>query len=202
MLFRSQDFARRGAAAKGLHVLVADDNPTNREVLGKILERGGHSVTLVGDGERALDALQAGHYDIALIDRNMPRLGGLETVQAIRLTTGARGRLPVVVLSADVTQEGRQECLEAGADAFLAKPIEAARLLEELQQLCGAKAAEPKPGLAERARPPRQERAGMPPVVNLDTLADLEELGSSPAFMDKLIGVFVADNITDRKSVV
>ena len=194
---RLQDYARRSGAARGLQVLVADDNPTNREVLGRILERGGHVATLVSDGERALDALENSHFDIALIDRNMPRLSGIETVQAIRLTTGARERLPVIVLSADVTPDAKRECLEAGADAFLAKPIEAARLLEELQLLCGGKAQEAaESGAADGPRLLRAERQGPVPVVNADTLADLEELGSSPAFMDKLIGVFVADNVT------
>ncbi|MEO8143282.1 MAG: ATP-binding protein, partial [Betaproteobacteria bacterium] len=194
---RLQDYARRSGGAKGLHVLVADDNPTNREVLSRILERGGHTAMLVSDGERALDALETSHFDIALIDRNMPRLSGIETVQAIRLTTGARERLPVVMLSADVTPDVKRECLEAGADAFLPKPIEAARLLEELQTLCGAKVQEPaKPVALAGLQPSRAGKQGPDPVVNADTLADLEELGSSPAFMDKLIGVFVADNIT------
>jgi two-component system sensor histidine kinase RpfC len=196
---RLQDYARRSGESKGLHVLVADDNPTNREVLARILERGGHTATLVSDGERALDALETSHFDVALIDRNMPRLSGVETVQAIRLTTGARERLPVVILSADVTPDAKRECLEAGADAFLAKPIEAARLLEQLQTLCGGKSQEAaRPAAAlETLRPvPRGLQQGPLAVVNADTLADLEELGSSPAFMDKLIGVFVADNVT------
>jgi two-component system sensor histidine kinase RpfC len=194
---RLQDYARRGGALKGLHVLVADDNPTNREVLARILERGGHTATLVSDGERALDALENSRFDIALIDRNMPRLSGIETVQAIRLTQGARERMPVVVLSADVTPEAKHECLEAGADAFLGKPIEAARLLEELQTLCAGKQDAVKPATIEGLRPSaRAAIQGPAPVVNPDTLADLEELGSSPAFMDKLIGVFVADNVT------
>jgi two-component system sensor histidine kinase RpfC len=194
---RLQDYAQRSGASKGLQVLVADDNPTNREVLGRILERGGHVATLVSDGERALDALENSRFDIALIDRNMPRLSGLETVQAIRLTSGARERLPVIVLSADVTPEAKRECLEAGADAFLSKPIEAARLLQELQRLCGGKTQEAAAS-ADSDGPPvsRIERQGPAPIVSSDTLADLEELGSSPAFMDKLIGVFVADNVT------
>jgi two-component system sensor histidine kinase RpfC len=194
---RLQDYARRGAApVRGLRVLVADDNPTNREVLGRILERGGHSATLVGDGERALDALESARYDAALIDRNMPRLSGLETVQAIRLTAGARERMPIIVLSADVTPEAKKECLEAGADAFLAKPIEAAKLLEELQSLCAGRQEALRPVAVESARPASTEKGGVAPVINPDTLSDLEELGSSPAFMDKLIGVFVADNAT------
>ena len=194
---RLQDYARRSGGARGLHVLVADDNPTNREVLSRILERGGHTAMLVSDGERALDALETSHFDIALIDRNMPRLSGIETVQAIRLTTGARERLPVVMLSADATPDAKRECLEAGADSFLPKPIEAARLLEELQTLCGGKVQEAnKPVAVASLRLSRAGKQGPDPVVNADTLADLEELGSSPAFMDKLIGVFVADNIT------
>jgi two-component system sensor histidine kinase RpfC len=195
---RLQDYARRVGATKGLHVLVADDNPTNREVLARILERGGHTATLVSDGERALDALQSSHFDVALIDRNMPRLSGIETVQAIRLTAGARERLPVAMLSADVTPEAKRECMEAGADSFLAKPIEAARLLEELQKLCSRPQEDAKPVAIESLRPSPRAAAVQRtvPVVNSDTLADLEELGSSPAFMDKLIGVFVADNAT------
>ena len=194
---RLQDYARRTGNQKGFHVLVADDNPTNREVLSRILERAGHSATLVADGERALEALEQGHFDIAVIDRNMPNLGGIETVQAIRLTQGARERMPVIMLSADATAEGKRDALEAGADSFLAKPIEPVRLLEEIQALCG-KAGEPaKPLPFETVVPAaRAPRPGPTPVVNVGTLSDLEELGSSPAFMDKLIGVFVADNVT------
>jgi two-component system sensor histidine kinase RpfC len=194
---RLQDYARRSGVSRSLRVLVADDNPTNREVLGRILEHGGHTALLVADGERALDALETSHFDVALIDRNMPRLSGLETLQAIRLTTGARPRLPVMVLSADATPEAKRECLEAGADGFFAKPIEAARLLEELQRLCEGHvqdAAKPAAGAGRAAL--RADKQGAVPVVNPDTLADLEELGSSPSFMDKLIGVFSADNVT------
>lgn len=191
---RLQDYARRAPGAVGLKVLVADDNPTNREVLGRILERAGHVPTLVADGDRALDALEAGRYDIAIIDRNMPGMSGTDTVKAIRLT--AATRMPVILLSADVTPEARQESLEAGADAFLGKPVEAGRLLEEIQALCAPRQAQPR--RAPAVEPPQAVRAEQPagavPVVNPQTLRDLEELGSSPAFMDKLIGVFTADN--------
>jgi two-component system sensor histidine kinase RpfC len=194
---RLQDYARRGAGGRSLRVLVADDNPTNREVLGRILERGGHTSTLVSDGERALDALESSSYDLAIVDRNMPGMGGMETVQAIRLVTDSWARLPVLMLSADVTPEARRESLEAGADAFLGKPVEAARLLGEIQSLCAGRAQDSaRITLIERPRTPAADRPASDEVVNSDTLRDLEELGSSPAFMDKLIGVFTADNVT------
>jgi two-component system sensor histidine kinase RpfC len=192
---RLQDYARRGGAARKLRVLVADDNPTNREVIGKILERGGHSVVLANDGEQALDALERERPDIVLLDRNMPNLGGMETLQAMRLISRGRERLPVLMLSADVTPEVKREALDAGFDAFLPKPIEALRLLEEIQLLAGkpqeGKRAEPPPAAPKRVVVELSHQA---PVVNAETLGHLEELGSSPAFVEKLIGVFLADN--------
>jgi len=193
---RLQDYARRTAGARKLQILVADDNPTNREVLGKILQRGGHDVTLVDDGEQALDAVEHDSYDVVLLDRNMPRMGGLEALQAMRLMLGGRDRPPIAILSADVTPEARRECLEAGADVFLSKPVEAARLLDELQALAGNRPAEsaratPIEGPRVVAHPGRTSRTD---VVNAETLAHLEELGSSVAFIEKLIGVYLADN--------
>ena len=79
--------APRRAPARKLRVLVADDNPTNREVIGKILERSGHAVTLVNDGEQALDAIERDALRLVILDRNMPGMGGMEALQALRLMT-------------------------------------------------------------------------------------------------------------------
>ena len=190
---RLQDYARRGGAATKLSVVVADDNPTNREVIGKILERSGHAVTLVNDGEQAIDAIERDAPDVVILDRNMPGMSGVEALQALRLMTRGKERLPVIMLSADVTPEAKREALEAGADAFLSKPIEALRLIDEVQRL-----AVTKPDTARKTemRPSAQASpaAAAPAVVNIDTLGHLEELGSSLAFLEKLIRVFLADN--------
>ncbi|OGA70340.1 MAG: hypothetical protein A3G83_06225 [Betaproteobacteria bacterium RIFCSPLOWO2_12_FULL_68_20] len=192
---RLQDYARRSAAAKKLRVLVADDNPTNREVIGKILERGGHTAVLVNDGGQALDALERERYDLVILDRNMPGMGGIEALQALRLMTRGRERLPVIMLSADVTDEAKREALEAGADAFLPKPIEALRLLEEIQTLYAA--ASERARHAETSVPARAARATEPvAVLDLETLERVRELGTSAGFVEKLIGVFIADNST------
>jgi two-component system, sensor histidine kinase RpfC len=191
---RLQDYAKREQGAARLKILLADDNPTNREVLGRILDRGGHEVTAVADGDLALDALETGQYDIVLLDRNMPGLSGLETLQAIRLMTRGRERLPVAMLSADVTVEAKRECLEAGADTFLPKPVEAMRLLDEVRTLTSGKAKEAaRPGaamVAEAAPAPGAE------IVNTETLVHLEDLGSTPDFLERLVGVFVADSLS------
>jgi two-component system sensor histidine kinase RpfC len=194
---RLQDYARRQTSAAKLRVVVADDNPTNREVVGKILERSGHTVTLVNDGEQALDAIEHTAPNLVILDRNMPGMGGMEALQALRLMMRDAERLPVIMLSADVTPEAKREALEAGADAFLPKPIEALRLLDEIQRLAGGK-----PEAAVRAAQPVEEPTQLrraaatlaPAVVNAETLAHLEELGSSLTFVEKLIRVFLTDN--------
>jgi two-component system sensor histidine kinase RpfC len=190
---RLQDYARRSAGPK-LRVLVADDNPTNREVLGKILERGGHGVTLVNDGEQALDVLEEQRHDVVILDRNMPRMGGIETLQAIRLISRGTERIPVIMLSADATPEAKREALESGCDAFLSKPIEAIRLLEEIHTLTAAAAEQPRRADAPAGPRTAAPLAGQTEVVNRETLGHLEELGSSAVFVEKLVGVFIADN--------
>ena len=191
---RLQDYTRRAAAGRKLRLLVADDNPTNREVIGKILERGGHVATLVNDGEQALDALEREAFDVVILDRNMPGIGGIEALQALRLMTRGRERLPVIMLSADVTAEAKREALEAGADSFLSKPIEALRLLEEIQTLSAGAAERGRPAAAEPSAPARAPRpAQAVAVVNLETLENLRELGSSADFVERLVGVFIAD---------
>jgi two-component system sensor histidine kinase RpfC len=176
-----------------LRILVADDNPTNREVIGRILERAGHAVTLVNDGEQALDAVEAGAPDLVILDRNMPGMGGMEALQALRLMTRGRARLPVIMLSADVTPEAKREALEAGADAFFAKPIETVRLLDEIQRLAGPR-AEPARKVEPQLLRPKPAAPASPAVVNADTLQHLEELGASLAFVEKLVGMFLADS--------
>jgi two-component system sensor histidine kinase RpfC len=188
---RLQDYAQRGGGRR-LRVLAADDNPTNREVIGRILERGGHSVRLVENGEKALDAIEQEAFDLVLLDRNMPGIGGIEALQALRLVMRGRERLPVILLSADVTADAQREALQAGADAFLPKPIQAARLLEEIHVLAGSASDERRAQQRQQGSFPAQPSA--PATVNVETLGHLEELGSSPHFVERLIGVFLADN--------
>ncbi len=194
---RLLDYAKREQGASRLRVLIADDNPTNREVLSRILERGGHTVVSAVDGDQALDAVEQGQFDVVLLDRNMPGLSGLETLQAIRLMTRGRERIPVVMLSADVTPEAKSECLQAGADSFLPKPIEALRLLEELRNLTSERKVRegPRPALTSaRVHAPEESRGAQ--IVSVETLAHLEELGSTPDFLERLVGVFVADSLS------
>ena len=89
---------------RGARVLVAEDNPTNQRVTQMILESGGHIVTIVNNGEAALDALERAKFDLALFDLSMPLVSGLEAMKLYRFT--AASPIPVIILSANVTDRG------------------------------------------------------------------------------------------------
>jgi two-component system sensor histidine kinase RpfC len=133
-------------------------------------------------------------HDLVILDRNMPGMGGMEALQALRLMTRGRERLPVIMLSADVTPEAKREALEAGADAYLSKPIESLRLLDEIQSLAGTGNESARKAERQAMLHPRPAAAAAPAVVNPETLGHLEELGSSLAFVEKLIRVFIGDS--------
>jgi two-component system sensor histidine kinase RpfC len=185
------DYLKRREGGRRLKVLVADDNAVNRTVLAKILERASHELTLVESGEAALDAIQRERFDIAVLDRNMPGIAGVEAVRALRVMELGGRRLPVIVLSADVTEEARREAVEAGADLYLTKPVQATRLLESLLTLCA-------PTETVAPRPPAEPATPQTPgsVLDYEQLTLLEGLGSRSDFMERLIGVFVEDSGT------
>jgi two-component system sensor histidine kinase RpfC len=118
-----------------LNILIADDNGTNRIILAKILERAGHNVNMVENGEEALDILEGHRYDLAIMDMHMPVMGGLEAFKIYRSTELDRPYMPVIILTASATVEARQVCEEAGVDAFLTKPIQTNKLLDTIKSL-------------------------------------------------------------------
>jgi two-component system sensor histidine kinase RpfC len=188
------DYLKRKEAGRSLKVLVADDNAVNRTVLAKILERANHALTLVEHGDEALDALERERFDVAIFDRNMPGMSGIEAVRALRVMEMGGPRLPVIVLSADVTEEARREATEAGADLYLTKPVQATKLLEALVTLCPSAeaAAAPAASRVPAAEAPAPDAAGA--MLDYDQLTLLEGLGSRSDFMERLVGVFIGDS--------
>jgi two-component system sensor histidine kinase RpfC len=123
------------AAAKPLKILVAEDNPGAVKVLKGVLEGAGHEVEVATDGEAALSALERTRFDIALLDINMPEVNGYEVAKLYRVGHIGEWRMPIVALTADATSETERLCREAGMDAVLLKPVEAAQLLNALDEI-------------------------------------------------------------------
>jgi CheY-like chemotaxis protein len=115
-------------------VLVADDNPTNRKVIELMLSAAGAQPTCVEDGRQALEAWQAGAYDVVLMDLRMPVMDGLTAIRSIREAEAASGRrrTPIVVLSANTSPQDRGASAAAGADGHIGKPVQAQDLLAAL----------------------------------------------------------------------
>ena len=189
-------YERERKILQPLEILVAEDNQTNQKVVRGILEKAGHRIYMVENGEQALDALDAHRFDIALFDLQMPTMDGLEALKVYRFTHTNEQTIPVVMLSADATPEAREECVEAGAAAFITKPIRARGLLESLSRVMNEekgpnKAGEGMPVLASFADD------GMPPsrvaadALDRRVLRDLEELGGGLEFVADLTDGFV-----------
>jgi two-component system sensor histidine kinase RpfC len=177
---------------RGARVLVAEDNATNQRVAQLILESGGHTSTIVDNGEAALDALEHGSFDLALFDLSMPGVSGLEALKLYQYTT--QNPIPVLILSANVTTEVIAECQRAGCAEFIAKPIRATTLLEAIERQLAEKA-----GALNRSQAPirSEERPALTvidtPPVDHSVLEDLCQLSSDPTFVDRLIRGFRSD---------
>ena len=133
------------AASISLQVLLADNHPVQRLVATRLLEKLGHRVTLVTNGQEALQALDSGLPDLVMLALQMPVLDGLATTRAVRerearSSTRAPGspnlRLPIVAMTALASPAEREAALAAGADACLDQPIDSARLSKLLDLVC------------------------------------------------------------------
>lgn len=118
-----------------LKILVAEDNPTNQLVIRSILESRGHQPVVVSDGEEAIDALEAEHYDLAIVDMHMPKMNGIDVIKFAKWTLSEEHLIPFIVLTADATKTALDECMAAGASAYITKPVEPRRLLREIEAL-------------------------------------------------------------------
>jgi PAS domain S-box-containing protein len=124
-------------------VLLAEDNPVNELLTVTLLRRGGHDVTVAGDGAQAVRLYMQRHFDVVLMDVHMPGMSGLEATQRIRELEREtqRPRTPIVALTANETEADRRLCLQAGMDDHLGKPLRGDDLLEIVQrQLSPARA--------------------------------------------------------------
>lgn len=115
-------------------VLIAEDNPVNRELLRELLETRGYVVVEACDGQEALLEIEKTQPDILLLDLDMPVLDGFATLQRIR-ENPALNTLPVLAVTAYAMLGDRDRILAAGFDGYLSKPINANALIQEMEQL-------------------------------------------------------------------
>lgn len=123
-------------ARRPLNVLVADDHPANRHLIARILEKRGHSMSFANNGHQVLTLFDEGSFDVILMDVQMPEMDGCQATVSIReRERETQSHVPIIAITAHAMQGDRENCLAAGMDAYLSKPISATELITLVDSL-------------------------------------------------------------------
>ncbi|HKJ50569.1 MAG TPA: ATP-binding protein [Gammaproteobacteria bacterium] len=183
------------AGEKSLNILVAEDNSVNQQVIQGILRHAGHEVKISERGEEILDILERDidSVDLLILDMNMPEMSGIDIVKAVRFMDASHS-MPVIMLTADATPEARQSSLEAGANAFLTKPVDARALLERIATLSQSTGTRIRQVSSRSLPEPADGSSGESEWYDESVLKELMELGDEQ-FIETLITNFHRDGV-------
>ena len=161
---RDQRSGVPGGPSQPLKILQVEDNLTNQEVVERILHKHGHEVISTANGREALELIDTGKhiFDAIITDRHMPEIDGLETARRIRQMDAPYDSIPILGITASVIENELQQCLDAGMDRVLAKPVDERDMLEALAELLSKR-----PGVSP-------VRGHLPILVVDDTQTNLE----------------------------
>jgi PAS domain S-box-containing protein len=161
-----------------LRILVAEDNPINRQVVLAVLNQFGYDARAVSNGREAIGALRREKYDLVLMDCAMPEMDGYEATRMIRnADVGALDtKIPIVALTAAAMAEDRQKCRQAGMDDYLSKPLDPEALARVLAKWLGRPAS------------PAPDVAAVPPAAATGGFADLPAVFDEPGLLKRLLG--------------
>jgi len=181
-------------SSTGSKILVAEDNKTNQLVIRKILERGNHSSYIVDNGQEALDALEEGTFDLIIMDMQMPVMGGIEAAKIYNFSTHSNKRIPIIILTANVTTEALRECQEANVSAYLTKPINVNKLLEEIHTLSNKPSNTTKVDNKLATNSQEQNTTSDSLILDYPTLENLKMLTDDNSFVPTLISGYLTDS--------
>jgi PAS domain S-box-containing protein len=184
------------ALAQGTLILVAEDNPTNRDVIGRQLKLLGYACEMAEDGELALAAWRDKHYGVLLTDCHMPNMDGFELTDAIRNDEkDSDTRAPIIAITANALQGEAERCLAAGMDDYLSKPIDMKDLRQALRKWMPqaktemSRSEDPEDDIATTAKTIAvKEETGDGPI-NEQTLKDM--FGDDPEMFKEILNDFV-----------
>ena len=132
------------SATSPLRILLVEDNPANQKFAAYVLGERGHTVEIAGDGQQGLSMAQQNHYDVILMDVQMPGMDGLEATAAIRAREGQEKRTPIIAMTAHAMKGDRERCLAADMDDYLSKPIDGHEMIALVESLAAGGAPQPR----------------------------------------------------------
>ena len=166
-------------------LLLAEDNPVNQRVAVHVLGKLGYAVDVVDNGALAVAAVARGNYALVLMDCQMPEMDGFAATAAIRRAEAKSSHLPIIAMTANAMQGDREQCLAAGMDDYIAKPIDVAQLASLLAEWLPTDAASEVPTSAVPSAP---TFGPSPAAIDLQRLTEL--FGDDDAVIDELLTVF------------
>ncbi len=166
-----------------LRILLTDDNRVNRKVMVHLLERLGYHADVACDGVEAVAAVKAKRYDLVLMDVQMPEMDGLEATRQICKLWAPGDRPRIVAMTANAMRGDREECLAAGMDDYLSKPVR----MPALENMLAHVQAQPTPSTSSR---PTTNTEG---AIDTSVLDQLAMLGQDPAMLREVLDDFFED---------
>jgi PAS domain S-box-containing protein len=183
------------SAKRKMRILVAEDNSVNQRLAARVLEREGHSVTIAGSGQEAVDLFEERPFDLILMDVQMPGLDGLQATSRIRdRERGSARHVPIVAMTAQAAESDRLRCLESGMDAYVTKPVHIPALLKMIESVSGGG----KSVNAELAGEGSQVEAQL---RQLDEALALSRVGGDVELLKEVIGLFLSDYPTTFEKI-
>ena len=167
-------------------ILVAEDNSVNRMVIGRILERKGHSHHLVENGQELLDALEEEEFDLVITDMQMPEVSGIEAYKMYRFAHASEEAIPFIMLTANATLEARRECREVGIRHFLTKPISSQKLIDSISQATAHLSNTEFDGISHKFDTAAPARNNDSPIIDYKIFDDVVELSQDKDFLQRL----------------
>jgi signal transduction histidine kinase/CheY-like chemotaxis protein/HPt (histidine-containing phosphotransfer) domain-containing protein len=163
---------------RSIRILVAEDNMVNQKLIMKVLEKLGHHAEIADNGLKAMEALESAHYDLVLMDCQMPDLNGYEATRMIRspISKIENRDIPIIALTANAMQGDRDECIDSGMDDYLTKPIKAQAIADMIDKWVLA--------------PEKNKRDGRTGFDNLDLLKDFD---GDEGLLAEIINIYIED---------
>jgi CheY-like chemotaxis protein len=181
-----------------LRILLAEDNPVNRQLALRVLQKKGHQVNVASDGREVLEALKKygrAAFDLVLMDVQMPEMDGLQATSAIRIQEEGTGtHLPIIAITAHAMKGDDDRCRAAGMDGYVTKPLRAAELFREMDRCLAAFGSPPPLFLPPPAddRPPLEQPGTEGDA--LDRAALMERVDGDMELLAELVQLFSEDS--------